>query len=372
MRLVITFGVLVAGTMACRETRSITSSEVSEAASSSDLRVSTEEAERVLAQIVAMIEAGEDLTPAMTRLIQVAMADKGPDYKWQGLVLDKATTIRLEAKYQAYRAKLPEALDTYGFVPGCDGLLFTGLMVAAGESHNLYQAESPTEPGRWDRSAEHDCFSSGRSASTISRDMIMGLASALWKTEDGPAVQRILAYSARNRGILGQAKDSSELLGRATMSPSLLSILSEIDYRTTGTNSPSRGYFPEFGRNLRGFEAHLQVLSILLKASLYGGILRTDFKVIETLYKREPRNALFSAVYHGFIDGDGREAAQALSDLRYFPAGALPSSAERCEPYLWQRVQDSSDWLPCPQKRETFAAVDFFVVYALLANKWKF
>lgn len=371
MKKIIGLALAIGLSLGCRETRSITSTEVGNAQSSADFQVSDAEAARIMQIVIQKIEAGEDISPNLTRMIQIIMNKTGPDASWQNLTVDADKSANLKKKYSIYLGLYQKALDSFNFVAGCDGLLFTSLLVAAGHEHDLSLAESSEQPGRWYRSADHDCYPSGKSKSSISRDMLLGLSLALWQKSDGAAVKRILQFSQKNKGILGDAIDSQELAGAATMSPSLLSMLSEMDFQINATNSDNRGYFPELGKNFSGFEAHLLALRLTLKSSLYGGLLRTDAELISSLAQKQPRNALFQALNHAFTDGDGNAAAAILLDEKLFPATALPTSAQRCEPYLWQRDQKSTDWLPCPEAGTTFPAVDFFWVYALLNSSFR-
>ncbi|MCX6128292.1 MAG: hypothetical protein NTX25_04415 [Proteobacteria bacterium] len=354
--------------LACHETGTISSSEVGGLKSASNFEVTDAEAEQLMKVITQKIERGEDLSASLTHIIQIVITRKGPDYKWQKITLDNDRTNRLQAKFSRYKALYQKSLDRYGFVEGCDGLLFTSLLVLAGLDHQYGLAESLQEPGRWYRSADHNCFPSGKSKSSISRDMLLGLSLALWQKSDGGSVARILSFSEKNRGKLGDAIDANELAGAATMSPSLLSLLSEINFRINGQNSQNRGYFPELGKNFQGFEAHLLVLRLILKSALYGGLLKSDFQILETLAKVQTKNALFQLVLHALTDANGSSAADILLNTEYFPESSLPSSAQHCEPYLWQRDQFSNDWQACPSQSIVFPAVDYFVVYGLLIN----
>jgi hypothetical protein len=358
-------------TGACRETRSINSTEVESVNNSADFSVSDAEAERMMQIIRSKIERGEDLSPNLTRIIQIVMNRQGPDYTPKPLQVDATRQQKLKAKYETYKKIYAGALDASGFVEGCDGLLFTSLLVASGLNQDLSQAESQTEPGRWYRSAAQDCYPTGQSRSDISRDMLLGLSLALWQKDDRAAVNRLLHYSQKNKGILGGAIDGEELAGAATMSPSLLSLYSELDYLLSGRTSPNRGYFPELGKTFAGFEAHLMALRLIMKSSLYGGLIDTDFDLIARKTSEQPQNGLFQAIHHSFTDGDGRAAADILLNEGYFPANDLPGSAQRCELYLWQRDQDTKDWLPCASESKTFPAVDFFWVYALLTSSFR-
>lgn len=371
MKKIMTLTAFLGLAMACRETRSINSTEVASVNKSADFSVSDAEAERMMQIIRGKIERGEDLSPNLTRIIQIVMNRQGPDYAPKPLQLDAARQQKLRTKYETYKRLYASALDANGFVEGCDGLLFTSLLVASGLNQDLSQAESETEPGRWYRSAAQDCYPTGQSRSDISRDMLLGLSLGLWQKGDGAAVNRFLLYSQKNKGVLGGAIDGEELAGAATMSPSLLSLYSELDYLLNGRTSANRGYFPELGKTFAGFEAHLMALRLIMKSSLYGGLIDSDFDLIARKAGEQPQNALFQAIYHSFTDGDGSQAADILLDEKYFPANALPQSAQRCELYLWQRDQNTKDWQPCASENKTFPAVDFFWVYALLTNSFR-
>jgi len=371
MKKIMTLATVLVLAGACRETRSITSTEVANVNRSSDFSVSDAEAERMMQIIRGKIERGEDLSANLTRIIQIVMSRQGPDYAWQPLQVDAARQQRLQTKYQTYLRLYKNALDKAGFVEGCDGLLFTSLLVASGLNQDIEQAESRTEPGRWYRSAEQDCYPTGQSRSSISRDMLLGLSLALWQTSDGSAVNRLLLFSQKNKGVLGDAIDGEELAGAATMSPSLLSLYSELDYQLNGRTSANRGYFPELGKTFVGFEAHLMALRLVMKATLYGGLIDSDFDLIAAQVSTQPQNALFQGIYHALTDGNGNAAADILLNEKYFPPNALPGSTERCELYLWQRDQNSKDWQPCPAENKTFPAVDFFWIYALLSNSFR-
>jgi hypothetical protein len=353
----------------CKETRTFSSKDYDSFTGSQDIAISDEEAETIFNRLVARFEAGEDLSATTRALMQVLMTQLSDQRSWQGLSLSNENRQALQTKRQTYQEQLDEALDQYGFVEGCDGLLFTSLLHAGGIDVDYSQAESTTEPGRWYRSVEKDCFSSGRSASTISRDMLIGLAVALWEAEDLAATERLIEYTDDNRGILGEAEDQETLLSRAFMSPTLEAIYHELRFRLGGENSARRGYIPDFSLELTGFQAHLQALGILLRGTFYNGVFDKDYDVLKSLQERQPRNALFQYLYQGYSNSDGDLVADILLDESLFPTDRLPTSADRCEAYLWQRDQASEDWEPCPEKEEIHPAVDFFIVSNLLLGE---
>ena len=358
--------------LGCRETSTYSSGEFDSFTGSQSLDVTDAEAEVILEQLLAQYEAGADLSNTVSAIMAVLFAQLSAENPWVGLTLSQDQRDQLRAKHQNYRSQIADALDNYGFVAGCDGLLFSSLLHFGGYEVDYEQAESQKEPGRWFRSVEKDCYSSGRSASTISRDMLLGLALAIWKDRNLGAAERLLSYSEANNRVIGEAKDTETLLGRAFLSPAIEATYYELRYRLGGENSPRRGYIPDMSTGLTGFQAHLQALGILLRGAIYGGILDQDLSVLASLRRRQPDNALFQVLYAGFTNGDAQDAIDVLMNETWFPNDRLPESSDRCESYLWQRDQNSDDWQPCPEKDEQHPPVDFMFVSELLLGDFPF
>jgi hypothetical protein len=356
------------GTFGCRETRAITSTEVASVNQNADFAISDAEAERIMQIIRDKLDRGEEFPPNLTQMLQIMINRNGPDRTWQGLKIDAARQKQLDARFQTYLLQYPTTLDKTGFVPGCEGLLFTSLLAASGLPQSVSLAESKDEPGRWYRSADHACYP-GQSGNSMSKGIMLGLSLALWQNSDGPSVKAILQYHQKNKGLLGEAANATEQAD-ATMPPSLLSLISEMNFVINGQSTATRGYFPEFGTAPGIAESNFIALRLVLKSALYGGLIEYDFKRIAAAAQLQPQNALFQAVYHGFSDGDGTKAVDILLNETLFPADVLPSSTQRCGGYLWQSDQNSASWKPCDEEK-VFSAVDFFWVRALLSNRFR-
>lgn len=308
------------------------------------------EARAIWENLKRRIDAGENLDGTTRVLLKIAQSKLAADNPLKPFTLTADRRANLEKKVATYLGLTKTALNTYGFVDGCDGLLFTSLLRASGYETNLYQAEVKTSPGKWQRNAEQNCLQTGESASTISRDMILGLSVALWQTGDRTSAEEILAYSIANQGFMGEAVSQDERVSRTLMTPQLSGLLYEIIYRLGGADSDLRGYIPDFTSSLTGFEAHLQALRVMLRGAMYKGLVADDVKIVAAQLAKNPGNALFEAVHAAFTDGDMSAAADIFLNEKYFPAARLPRSSDRCEPYLWQRDEGTSDWLPCPSR----------------------
>lgn len=259
-------------------------------------------------------------------------------------------------KYLLYRSRCSKEM------PGCDGLLFTAIGQAAGacDAVRLTSFEDAKEPGRWYRSPSQDCYPK-RSASDISKDMMMGLA--LWCSvyNSHRVAARTLKRALLRGGNMGRPL---HLISRTLMSPALM-------YYFWLLSKPGRKV-GLFGRLLlalghiipqSGFPAHLQALSILILMRHEGGINPISLKTLEKLSSNNPRNALFSAML-----GKNSECLQVLLDESLFPKDSLPTSRNYHTEYLWQRdpKQNEKDWLPSsaePAKIHT--GIDFLVAAAI-------
>lgn len=249
----------------------------------------------------------------------------------------KEMPIELARKVALYKTLQLSTLDEYGFASiggRCDSVLFTSLCLASGGcvGTDIYQAESDKEPGRWFRHAVHDCFDTGESSSDISKDMFAGLAFAL----DGAAKLRVKQYGESNNWIMG----------RGPITRTYLTIPLRWQFTdVTQTSSDDDSWLP-FPINT-GYRAHLDVLSILLRAMSRGNkTTQIELEYLKRQRNRVPSNALFQAAYHKYADGNQERAAAILLDEKVFPADDLPTEANYCTDYLWQRDKES-DVLPC-------------------------
>ena len=356
--------------VACTETRTYNSGDYASASSSKNLEISDDEAEGILQRILDRYNNGEDIDSTIKAMLRVLTNQLSSKHSWKGVELSSENQAALRKKQSFYLSQITTALNDYKFFDGCDGLLFSSLAQSAGVEVDIFQAESEKEPGRWYRSATQDCFDSGRSESTISRDMLLGLAITLNNSKELDAVSRLIDYSDDNNRVIGEASDEESQFGRAFMSPSLEAMYHEIRYKLGGVDSDKRGYIPDLSKGLTGFRAHLQALGMILRIQLHGGLFQQDLDILEELSGSQDKNSLYQALHLGFkdtvSDSQVENLMSTLLDDSLFPSDRLPQSSDRCEAYLWQRDQGTDDWEPCPEEGVTHAPVDFLFVSALL------
>jgi hypothetical protein len=112
-----------------------------------------------------------------------------------------------------------------------------------------------------------------------------------------------------------------------------------------GADNPARHLFPPEGFGNTGFEAHLQVLSILLRSRVVG-VSGSITGVVRYQAERSSRNAFFCAAAAVFGANDGSRCVDLLLDGRTWPSDRLPTKADHCEAWLYQR-DEGDGWDGC-------------------------
>lgn len=236
------------------------------------------------------------------------------------------------------KAELYKSLSRGWSHDKCDSLGFTALAKIAGgaQDADIYQAEG--EPGRWYRSPEHDCYDLGQSKSDISKDMFTMLFPYLYLKSDKQNLQEIYDYGKANGWIMGRG-----YISRTLMTPAMIWTLQKmlnLNYQVNPNSSEKTVK--------AGFEKHLDAISLFTKALIGGGLDPIQYEQIRKYSEENQKNALFVALYRKYRDGNQAQAIEILLDESLFPSDRLPTSADRCEEYLWQR-DDGADWQPCDQ-----------------------
>lgn len=265
-------------------------------------------------------------------------------------------------KAEVYLSLSSQIQDGNGFIDTdhCDSLMFSGLYGSAGGTVNLATARDSN--GQWfRRPLNYEACYPGHSASTISRDAFTGVLWYIWENKRLDLAEDLYSYGVGHTWIMGSG-DISTLL----FTPIYQSTLAEIIYKLGGTNHPiSRSLSFSYDKHV-GFEAHLDVLMILLRADIMGSVTDKGLELLKYNYDRNPKNALFSYGWHKYSDGNQKETYDALLDEDMFPSNRLPASADRCEAWVWQR-DGGADWEPCDQGK-THSGGDLLFIYKLLGE----
>jgi len=230
----------------------------------------------------------------------------------------------LELKQATYLSLLPSAQGPGGFIESqaCDSLLFTSLLASVNVPGIQVQA-AEVSPGQWLRrpASMPECFSNGLSRSTISRDQLLGVLWWAWRTNQTQVAKDLWTYGESRDWFMG--KDSAA--GTHTLFTPLVPLLARIRYKQTGFDHPAR-FLPlasEFDQNKIGFEAHLQVLQLVLDSKIKGNISASGSYRLEEQAARQPNNPLFQ-----WAVGNYEQAADSLLNESWWPSDGLPSKRD--------------------------------------------
>lgn len=275
--------------------------------------------------------------------------------------------MNLNDKYQRYLELLPMTQDEHGFIDSyeCDSLLFTGLTGCLPDVSVDIDKAFDSKTNLWHRRPVSKSCYPDHSKSTISRDMLLGLAWYCYYNNRKDIVEQVINYAFSNWGIMGEAKTKTVLIGRCFIGPGLLATYAWILYKLGGKDYWWLRMIPaDFGYGLKGFQAHLQVLHILLRYKLTGKLSRGSRAKIAKHVKREPRNPLFL-----YVDGQSGLAKDMLMTEEWWPSDRLPTRADRKSNWLPMRDY-GSDWKPSDvDPGRTHSGGDFLFVAGLILGK---
>lgn len=290
---------------------------------------------------------------------------------------DRATRAKVTAKAKAYAdlaTTTKGVLDQDGFVHNkCDGVTFTALRcIATGGPAGkcpVYAAESMEEPGLWFRHANHDCFGSkvDGSRSDNSQDEFTSLGLLFWLERDLKSVERIVRYGETHDWVMGRGADEKWPVG-------FRALYYDLRYRLGGADHPLRRAIDRSPASLgKGFRAHVEGNQILLKTMMAGYATDAEKAALNQAAASEPRNAFLQALAYRIGGNPIKLVLAPLMDVSLFPEGRLPSVAERCEEYLFQRGAEGDDWKPCPGKgKRPHSGTDFLWVHYLLEGSLRY
>lgn len=201
--------------------------------------------------------------------------------------------------------------------------------------------------------------------STISRDMLVGLAWYAYYNDRLDISEGVIKYALKHGGIMGSGDPTRTWIG-----PALLATFAWVSYRLGGPSRPWLRWIKIPDTKLDGFRAHLQVLHVGLREIL-NPKLDIQHPALDRQWRRQPLNALFAAMrFH-----DGPQERQHFYDLldveQLWPSDRLPTTADRHESWVFQRDL-GDDWKPSDiQPVKMHPGSDFLFCYALLAGRLK-
>jgi hypothetical protein len=202
-------------------------------------------------------------------------------------------------------AKATHHYKTRGWVIlSCDAMLHQGKYAAVTGFGSLEIAEDPKQPGRYYRRPyDLPCWKDGQdlgSKTTWSRDMGVGFIWWAYRNLDFVALGRHIEYGRKNLWVMGEPLAD----GRTIYTPNMIALLYAAYGSLVKQSYKETSIGGIYSSGLTDYEAHLTVLSILLRGEIDGYIWQRDLKIIEEQAERQPKAALYQsarAVYGGSL-----------------------------------------------------------------------
>lgn len=284
---------------------------------------------------------GQLLKLVLLSVLFVGCSEKGTKPE-DPSIIDVSLLAELETKYNTYLELYPQVQDASGFIESdhCDALLFTALLGSVSDTGiDMHAAE--ISPGKWTRrpllNGIDTCYPEN-SKSSISRDMLLGLMWWAWQTKNLSVAEDLWEYGQSHSWIMGEGD-----ISRTFFTPNSQATLAELIYRLGGEDHYITRAIPVTLTETDGYQRHLTMLTILLRAEMIGRI--SDFNLVREAYKSQPRNALVGFLRAKYSNVTYDETIKLLLNTELFPLDRLPTVQDRLDPWLWNR-DDGKDWLP--------------------------
>lgn len=262
-------------------------------------------------------------------------------------------------KIDTYLKNVKKHQDKNGFIgtSHCDALLFSGLM-GCHPSVDVDLLAARDESGKWHRRPNKDCFATGGSKTSISRDMLLGVIYWAYHNNKPDVLDDLIKYAFKNRFVMGDSHSLKDKFGRCVITPNLLSLAALALKKLGGKNYWYLTWIPMVATSkVGGFQAHLAVLDAILRGEIKG----KKYKIVYEYAEKQPMNPMFQ-----YAAGNIEEAKSLLSNEKYWP-NRSPNTHDRYESWLPQR-DFGPDWMPDKEFEEHHGG-DYIFLHYLIYRK---
>ena len=257
-----------------------------------------------------------------------------------------------------YEKLIKSMQDECGFIhtDESDSLLFSSLLGCV-PGFDVYIDACLAFDGRWLRKPTYysEPYAAGESKSSISRDMLLGLAWYAWFNRRLDISESVINYALEHYLVMG-----SGAISRIIMSPGLLATYACISHRLGGPSRSWLRWIPcDVGVTQTSYRGHLQILHCILRDIICGRAFRHR-AIYDRQVRRAPRNPLYN-----IAAGRIAEAEEVMSDIRYFPRRRLPTNKDR-KTHWFQMRDEGPDWEPQGGRVITHTGGDYLFLKFLI------
>jgi len=272
----------------------------------------------------------------------------------------------LDTKAATYTSLIPGIQDEDGFVETdkCDSVHWSALVGAVTDTVRVEAAFDSS--GKLHRRPPRypECYPR-YSKSENSRDAFLMVLVYALATHNLDIAETVFDYAKRHKWVTGRGPVS-----RTYFTPNLQALYAQAIEHLGGPRHNER-YFPiHWSKTEKDYEAHLQAMSVLAFSLIHGYVNDDGFDVLRSYYTKQKKNPFFAALYYRYSNSEEAKnaAIETLSNEKLFPVEHLPTSAERCEPWLPQR-DFGPDWLPCYDSQRVHSGGDYLLTHAILTGR---
>lgn len=252
------------------------------------------------------------------------------------------------------------AVDSNGYIvtDRCDSLFWSSL-----SNPNINLSATEVGPGEYIRRPSNYLLCSpenNNSASTISRDMLLGVIYRSVQTGDLAALQRLWVYGETHGWNMGRGDSSATL-----MTPYMISTLAQAIYKLSGgeNNYVVRNTPAVVGVPGPGYAKHLQAIQILIRMEVFGGISNNEFNVMQNIYNSATWNPLYAIL----VNKDFETVRQKIIEL--FPNNRLPNSSDWCSDWILSQSTDDDGKKPCPDRPILHTGGEYLFLLEVLRSR---
>ncbi len=258
-----------------------------------------------------------------------------------------------------YIAMVQSIQDEHGFIDTnhCDSLTHSGL-IAVHPSIDVDLRAAEISPGEWIRRPTNyaDCYRTGKSRSIISRDGLLSVILSAVVNKDLKLLEDMWEYGTKNNWIMGKTTHS-------VMNSNMVSLLARAIKKLGGPDHYLANKIPVIHSECNGYECHLVAVQIATYGEVEGHIESRHLDYLEELVKKNPRNILYQALYHKYLDGDFSKVHKLINEI--YPSHRLPTNKDWCDDWRTQRDDNDPGLKPCKTEKKHSAGELIFVYWVI-------
>ena len=277
----------------------------------------------------------------------------------------------LQAKSSSYLRWVSKVNDKQGWVgPKCNGLFYTSLLAALGESYVKVDLGEDTENrGKWFSDRAHECFLNKKSKSTIDERNLLGLLFWILQKKELKKIEDLIVYGELHDWKMGEAENQELLWSEVTVKDNLKSTIFLIRDYVAGVVPSGKDEWRMYDTSSSGRKAFNEGFEIMMRIIAKKQVSGEDIAWFKEQQRKNPKNPFYLAVYDNITNAKENRAVDLTLDESIFPSHSLPSQSNRCADFVLDLDNNDLGLKPCPRKGKRHSGVDLTLANFLITTK---